>query len=167
MQGNFYVNEGRGCNKEPLDRFSDADGKRYSPDMATAAGISLDQFLATRFDPPEPDFVDGEVVERSIPDWIHARLQGKLFGFLDRAEGLVAASELRVRVGEQSYSSSTSARILQGEPCPAIHRHPRLSRLRSSRRTIARPQHQTRCLPEMGCCPRLANRPVVSATQHL
>ena len=66
--------------------------------MATTAGISLEQFLATHFDPPEPDYVDGEIVERSMPDWTHSRLQGILWGILSQAVGLAVATELRVRL---------------------------------------------------------------------
>ena len=66
--------------------------------MGTTAGISLEQFLATHFDPPEPDFVDGEIVERSMPDWKHSRLQGALWGILSRVADLAPATELRVRL---------------------------------------------------------------------
>jgi Uma2 family endonuclease len=76
---------------------------RYTPGMATSTGISLEQFLAMHFDGPEPDFVDGEVIQRSMPDWTHSRLQIGLGISLSRAVGLVPASELRVRLAGRSY----------------------------------------------------------------
>jgi len=60
--------------------------------------MSLEQFMATHFDPPEPDFVAGEIVQRSTPGWTHGRLQGELWGCLKRALSLVPATEVRVRL---------------------------------------------------------------------
>jgi Uma2 family endonuclease len=71
--------------------------------MATTAGISLEQFLAMHFDSPEPDFVDGEVVERTMPDSTHAGLQMDFGIILSRADGLRPYSELRVRMAGRSY----------------------------------------------------------------
>ena len=70
--------------------------------MATVSGISLEQFLATHHESPEPDFVDGEVIQRNLPDWTHARLQGRLVNLLNQASGLAVASELRVRLASKS-----------------------------------------------------------------
>jgi Uma2 family endonuclease len=62
----------------------------------TTAGISLEQFLAMPHDGPEPDFVDGEVVERSMPDWVHSGIQAELCVIFRRTASLVVRPELRV-----------------------------------------------------------------------
>ena len=85
--------------------------ERYSWNVAIKAGISLEQFLATHFESPEPDFVDGEIIERAMPDWTHARLQPLLAAALENpSTGLAAATELRVRMPfGRSYISDVCA----------------------------------------------------------
>ena len=100
VQGNFYVKEGR-CVTKGLGLMATVLG--YTSNMATTAGMSLEQFLATHFDSPEPDFVDGEVIPRSMPNVTHGRLQWILASKVDRAGRLLAITELRVRLSDRSY----------------------------------------------------------------
>jgi len=43
--------------------------------MATNTLISKEEYLRTSFPDSEPDYVDGELVARSMPDYLHSRTQ--------------------------------------------------------------------------------------------
>ena len=64
--------------------------------------IGVEEYLGLVFDDrPEPDYVDGEVVERSLPTPIHSQIQALLavfFAALSTRVRLVMMSELRVRI---------------------------------------------------------------------
>ena len=64
--------------------------------------IGVEEYLDLEFDDrPEPDYVDGEVVERSLPTPIHGQIQALLavfFAALSKRVRLVMMSELRVRI---------------------------------------------------------------------
>jgi Uma2 family endonuclease len=64
--------------------------------MATSALLTADQYLAMHFPEREPEFVHGELRERSMPTWPHGRLQGLLFLRLNQI-GL-ACVEVRMRL---------------------------------------------------------------------
>jgi Uma2 family endonuclease len=49
--------------------------------MATAALISVDEYLSTSYR-PDCDYVDGEVLERNLGDRDHASAQGEIFFYL-------------------------------------------------------------------------------------
>ncbi|MES1262304.1 MAG: Uma2 family endonuclease [Acidobacteriota bacterium] len=49
--------------------------------MGVPAAISLDEYLRTSFPDLDREFRDGELVERSTPDCLHAKAQGLLFLF--------------------------------------------------------------------------------------
>lgn len=58
------------------------------------------------FEDPEAEFVQGEIVGRSLPDYVHSRVQGRLtyeFGSREKKFPLFAAPELRVRTAPASY----------------------------------------------------------------
>ena len=40
--------------------------------------ISKEEYLRTSFENPEPDYVDGELVARSMPNYLHRRIQARL-----------------------------------------------------------------------------------------
>jgi Uma2 family endonuclease len=64
--------------------------------------IGVEEYLDLVFkDRPEPDYVDGEVVERALPTPVHSQIQGLLillFAPLMTRFRLVLMPELRVRV---------------------------------------------------------------------
>lgn len=64
--------------------------------------IGVEEYLDLAFDDrPEPDYVDGDVVERALPTPIHSQIQGLLillFAPLLTRYRLVLLPELRVRV---------------------------------------------------------------------
>jgi len=74
--------------------------------MATNTLLSKENYLRTSFDGPEPDYVDGELVERSLPNYLHSRVQGRLmdaFKPWDDRRQMFRASEVRLRVAPERF----------------------------------------------------------------
>jgi len=68
--------------------------------MATVAHISLTEYLSTVYR-PDCEYIDGEVRERSVGKWEHARVQWLLavwFGTHEKEWGIVGSTEQRVQV---------------------------------------------------------------------
>jgi Uma2 family endonuclease len=68
--------------------------------MATAALISLEEYLRTAYH-PDCDYVDGVLEERNLGEWNHGDLQGEIVHYLKahgREWNIRAATEVRVRV---------------------------------------------------------------------
>ena len=69
--------------------------------------IGVEEYLELVLDDrPEPDYVDGEVVERSLPTPIHSRIQALLillFAPLMSPFGLLLQPELRMRVAPRRF----------------------------------------------------------------
>jgi Uma2 family endonuclease len=72
---------------------------------AAAAIITLDDYLRMSFEGPDAEYVDGEIVERTMPKLSHSEVQQALaesFGPLRKTMGIAAGPEIRVRVGNQT-----------------------------------------------------------------
>ena len=54
---------------------------RYPQSMGAKTAISLEQYLRTIFPDVDREYRDGEIVERSLPDYLHGRVQGAIFAF--------------------------------------------------------------------------------------
>ena len=54
---------------------------RYPQAMGAKSAISLEQYLHTAFPDVDWEYRDGEIVERSSPDYLHGRVQGAIFAF--------------------------------------------------------------------------------------
>ena len=70
--------------------------------MATILHIPLDQYLGKSYR-PDREYVDGEIRERNVGKWEHARVQWLLalwFGTHEREWGITGSTEQRVRVSE-------------------------------------------------------------------
>jgi len=62
--------------------------------------MSLDEYLHTSFENPDPEFLEGEVVERNGGSWSHSTAMGEFACRLVKEEprtGLVAAISIRLR----------------------------------------------------------------------
>jgi len=62
--------------------------------------ISEQEYLATQYE-HEPEWIDGEVVERSMPDWPHSKTQSDLASLIPRRHSGVSlwkGTELRVKI---------------------------------------------------------------------
>jgi Uma2 family endonuclease len=69
--------------------------------VAPAARISLEEYMATSYR-PDREYIDGEVRERNMGKWDHARLQALLtnwFGTHESEWGVMVATEWRTKVG--------------------------------------------------------------------
>ena len=64
--------------------------------MASKTLLTAEQYLETYFGDRPPEFVHGELIERSMPKWLHSRLQ-YLVGLRLQGVGL-CAPELHVRL---------------------------------------------------------------------
>jgi len=79
--------------------------------MASNALISAEQYLKEHLSIEHPpEFVRGELIQRSMPKWLHARLQ-VLLGARLRAVGL-AATELHLRLSEDTIRIADIALFL-------------------------------------------------------
>lgn len=70
--------------------------------MASAVQIPVSEYLQTTFR-PDREYLDGEVVERNVGKWEHARLQLLLAGWLLQHEGvwnIISSTEQRLRVSD-------------------------------------------------------------------
>ena len=68
--------------------------------MATALHIPLNEYLGISYR-PDREYVDGEIRERNVGKWEHARLQWLLalwFGTHEKQWGITGSTEQRVRV---------------------------------------------------------------------
>src|SRR5271170_7936019 len=72
----------------------------YNLAMASAVQVSVGEYLQTSYR-PDREFIDGEVRERNVGKWEHARIQALLaswFGSQEAQWGVLTATEQRVRV---------------------------------------------------------------------
>jgi Uma2 family endonuclease len=70
--------------------------------MATALHIPLNEYLGISYR-PDREYVDGEIQERNVGKWEHARLQWLLalwFGSHEKQWGITGSTEQRVQVSE-------------------------------------------------------------------
>jgi Uma2 family endonuclease len=68
--------------------------------MASTTLLTVEQYLATHLsDEWPPEYVRGELVERSMPKWLHGRLQSLLAMRLNQV-GLLCATELHIQVAD-------------------------------------------------------------------
>jgi Uma2 family endonuclease len=70
--------------------------------MASAVQVSVSEYLRTHYR-PDREFIDGDVRERNIGKWEHARIQAPLaswFGSRETEWSVLTATEQRVRVSE-------------------------------------------------------------------
>lgn len=73
--------------------------------VATKTQIRAEDYLRMTFE-HDAEFVHGEIVERSMPDWTHSRIQTELaicFGSLRKSHGLYTSTELRMKVAPDVY----------------------------------------------------------------
>jgi Uma2 family endonuclease len=86
--------------------------------MASATLLTVEQYLAVHVSGEHPpEFVHGELVYRSMPKWLHSRLQALLCARLN-AVGL-AATELHLRVADDVIRIADLA-MYRDEPAEEI-----------------------------------------------
>jgi Uma2 family endonuclease len=76
---------------------------RYPQGMGAKTAASLEEYLHTSFPDLDREFRDGEIVERTLPDFLHSRTQVLIaffFEALRKRLSVFACSELRLRLRE-------------------------------------------------------------------
>jgi Uma2 family endonuclease len=69
--------------------------------MSTKTAISIEEYLRTSYEDLDREYVDGEVVERTLPTNLHSKTQcrlGRIFDTFGDTRPLYARTELRSRV---------------------------------------------------------------------
>src|SRR5712691_10073385 len=70
-------------------------------DMSTKSAVSIEDYLRTSFEGLDREYVDGEIVERTLPDELHSETQWRLSGLiwdLSKTLPFFGRTELRSRV---------------------------------------------------------------------
>ena len=73
----------------------------YPEGMGTNTALSVEQYLATSFPDLDKEYRDGELVERSLPDNLHAKTQvllGAFFLASGKRHPMFPRSELRLKI---------------------------------------------------------------------
>ena len=74
--------------------------------MATKAAVPVEEYLQASYPNPDPEYRDGEIVERSVPDYKHGATQSNLAAFFRQhrtRHRLFVAVETRLRVGPRRF----------------------------------------------------------------
>lgn len=89
--------------------------------MGVKTLISVEEYLRTSFDAPEPDFVEGEIIPRAMPNNFHSEALDALIGVFSRqiATGLFRRPELRIRITTDRYRVADLA-IFDQKPQEAV-----------------------------------------------
>ena len=96
--------------------------------MSARVGFSVEEYLHTSFDNPDREYRDGELVERSLPDYLHGKTQALLVAlFLAfRAKfPLFPCVETRMKIRASVYLIPDVAVFWPEEPA-AVPDHPPL-----------------------------------------
>jgi Uma2 family endonuclease len=74
--------------------------------MDTKVQVPVEEYLKTSYEGPDPEYLDGEIVERTVPDFTHGRVQFRfatIFGDLEKRHPFCAVTEVRHRIRETRY----------------------------------------------------------------
>jgi Uma2 family endonuclease len=94
--------------------------------MGAKSAVSIDEYLRTSFEDLDREYVDGEIVERSLPTYLHSKTQTRLaaiFCNLGDRYPLFACVELRSRPGATRVripDVSVYAGEEPSDPVPAV-----------------------------------------------
>ena len=90
--------------------------------MSSATLVAVSEYLATSYR-PDRDFVDGEIQERNLGEWLHSRAQGRLCAFLFQREeqwGIRVVTEQRVQVSPTRFRIPDICATLASDPIQPI-----------------------------------------------
>jgi len=98
--------------------------------MGAKAGVSVSEYLHTSFPDLDREYRDGELVERTLPDYLHSRTQTLLGAFFEalrkKSIPVYACSELRVRLREGLFLIPDIAVFWPSPPTLAVPEIPPL-----------------------------------------
>ena len=91
--------------------------------MATKTLLSAEEYLRTSFEGQEPDYIEGELLERPVPNFFHSRIQTRLsyaFKPWEDRQQLFCAPEIRLRVAPDRFRIADFALFSseRNEPIP-------------------------------------------------
>ena len=87
--------------------------------MPTKTLIPVEEYLKMSFDGPEPDYLDGELVERHLGSIPHFKAQKRLldfFGSLEQNHSLFGYPEVTLKISPRRYRIADVAVFAGGEP---------------------------------------------------
>jgi Putative restriction endonuclease len=90
--------------------------------MAAGTQISVSEYLSTCYR-PDCDYVDGEVLERNVGEYDHARLQAILLAYFFNREkqwGIHVVPEQRVQVSRTRFRVPDVCVLAGGKPAEQI-----------------------------------------------
>ena len=90
--------------------------------MAAHTQISVEEYLRTSFDGSDCEYLDGEIVERGMPNLPHSKAQKRLivwFVGMEEKLSLHCFADLRLRTRERRYRVVDLA-VFQGEPAEDV-----------------------------------------------
>jgi Uma2 family endonuclease len=94
--------------------------------MPAGTLTSVSEYLSTSYD-PDCDYVDGEVLERNLGEYDHAKLQKKLilfFGIREKQLGIHVVPEQRVQVSPTRFRVPDICVVAGAEPDEQIFTKP-------------------------------------------
>lgn len=86
--------------------------------MASKTLIPVEEYLKSSFENPEPDYVDGEIIERNLGSIQHYEAQERVLEFfrsLKLSHSLFAYPEVTLRISAQRYRVADVA-VFRGRP---------------------------------------------------
>jgi Uma2 family endonuclease len=92
---------------------------RYSQSMGAKTAISVEQYLHTSFPDLDREYRDGELVERTLPDYLHGKTQALLVAFfaaLRKTLPMFVCVETRMKIRTGLYSIPDVAVFYPTEP---------------------------------------------------
>ena len=87
--------------------------------MGAHTALSIERYLATSFPDLDQEYRDGELVDRSVPDYLHSKTQGLLVAFfvvLRKTLPVFACTELRLKIRSGLYLIPDVAVFYPTEP---------------------------------------------------
>ena len=87
--------------------------------MASKTLVPVEEYLRTGFDEPEPEYLDGEIIERHLGSVPHSEAQARLLDFfrsLKQSFKLFAYPELTLRLSPSRYRIADVAVFCGGRP---------------------------------------------------
>jgi Uma2 family endonuclease len=93
--------------------------------MPSTTLVSVSEYLSTSYR-PDRDYVDGQLLERSVGEWDHSRLQALLLRLLlayEESAGLLVVPEQRVQMKATRFRVPDLC-VVRGNPGEQILTHP-------------------------------------------
>src|SRR5262245_2847082 len=96
--------------------------------MGARTGVTVEEYLRTSFPDLDCEYRDGEIVERSLPDYLHGRTQCLLLAFFEtlRKKGIsvYACSEVRLKLRKGLFLIPDVCAFWPEEPREAVPDRP-------------------------------------------